>query len=270
MNLAKYLNEECIQIGAEVSDKSSVLRTIARLSKNCPVLQNISEEEILQGLIKREKLGSTGFDNGIAIPHCAFEDIPDAILGVLTVPDGVDFDSADGEPTKLVVFIIASEGKRNEHISILSAISSILRLPENVQEILSAKNASAVREIFLRHTESKKEPKLKKEYQQFTAIVQHEELFEDILNVFTEIGDCYVSVLEAKNAREYLYSLPLFHSFWNEEQTGFNRIILGLVSKALSNETARRLDMVLERAGKKSGVLVFFQDIAYMNGSLDL
>jgi hypothetical protein len=102
------------------------------------------------------------------------------------------------------------------------------------------------------------------------VIVQHEEIFNDVLTIFTEIPGCFVSVLEASNAGRYLYSLPLFAHFWNEEQMGFHRIIIAVVDTLLSNEAIRRLNMILDGLGDPSGLLLFTQDISYLNGSLNL
>lgn len=271
MNLAEYLREECIQWGVQAPDKPAVLKTIARLAKNSPVLGHIAEDEIFQGLMKREELGSTGIGDEIAIPHCAIDNLPEFVVGIVTVPEGVDFDALDGKKTRLFVFILAPREQKNEHIHVLSGISSVLRFPENVREILAGQHASAIRESFLRHTKLEdEEPKRTKNYKQFTVIVQHEEVFTEVLTIFTEIPGCFVSVLEASNAGRYLYSLPLFAHFWNEEQMGFHRIIFAAVDTLLSNEAIRRINMVIDSIGDPSGVLVFTQDISYLNGSLNL
>ncbi len=272
MNLADFLYEECIQCGADVSDKNSVLKAIATLAKNSPLLRQVNEDTIFQGLKEREDLGSTGFGDGIAIPHCTLDNIPDFVLGILTIPEGIDFDAIDGQKVKLLMFIIGPQEKRNDHIRVLSNLSSVLRFPENVREILAAKDPAVIRESFLRQTKVEKElPKTKQAYQQFTVIVQHEELFEDILSVFTELDGCSIAVLEANNAGQYLYALPLFSNFWSEEQKGFNRIILAVVSKALANETVRKINMLTEGLDEEeSGVLLYLQDIVYLNGSLNL
>jgi PTS system nitrogen regulatory IIA component len=271
MNLSEYLREECIQWGVQAPDKPSVLKAIAGLAKNCSVLKNVSEDDILKGLMEREKLGSTGIGDEIAIPHCAMDNLSEFVVGIVTIPEGMDFEALDGRKTKLFVFIIAPREQKNEHIRVLSGISSVLRFPENVREILAGQHASAIRESFLRHTQlEREEPKRTKNYKQFTVIVQHEEVFNDVLTVFTEIPGCLVSVLEASSAGRYLYSLPLFAHFWNEEQKGFHRIILAVVDSLLSNEAIRRINMVIDSIGDPSGVLLFTQDISYLNGSLNL
>ncbi|PIE31298.1 hypothetical protein CSA56_18665 [candidate division KSB3 bacterium] len=269
MNLADLLHEDCIQANITASDKRTVIRTIAQLAHRHPLLAEKSVEEIEQGLLDREETGSTGFGDGIAIPHCALDELSDFVLGILTRPDGIDFDSIDGQPTKLFVFIIAPASRRNEHIRILSAISSVLRSPVNVREILEADNPAVIRTSFLRHTHVEIDEK-QKGFNLFTVTVQRQDAFEDILSLFAEIPDCYISVLEANNAGRYLYALPLFANFWNAEKKGFQRTIQATVKKPRANETLRKLNMLLEDSNITDGVLVLLQDVLYLNGTIDL
>ena len=70
MNLADCFREECIKIGSESTDKESVLKEIAMVAKRHPGLADFSEDQVYQALLEREKIGSTGLEKGIAIPHC--------------------------------------------------------------------------------------------------------------------------------------------------------------------------------------------------------
>jgi len=270
MSLSKYLQEECIQTGFHASDKPSVLKAIARLAKHNLLLHTVSEEEILQGLMEREKVVSTGIGNGIAIPHCMLDTALGFVVGILVVPEGVDFDALDRRKTKVFVFILAPLEKKNEHIRVLSSVSNVLRSPDNVREILAGRSATEIRENFLRHIPVETETSAKKDYKQITVIVQHEEVFNQILTVFTEIPESFISVIEAGNVGHYLYSSPLFANFWKEEQKGFTRIILAAVNAALADETIRRISMIIEGTAERSGVLLFLQDISYLSGSLNL
>jgi PTS system nitrogen regulatory IIA component len=271
MNLSKYLHEECIQVRSGASNKLEVLEIIAQLAKNSPLLKHISEEEILEKLKEREELGSTGFGHEIAIPHCRLENVPDFVVGIVTIPEGVDFDAIDRSPTKLFIFIIAPIAKQNEHVHILSTISNVLRFPDNIRKLLTKQDAAAIRDYFLSQTSMEKEyPTLQKEYQQISVIVQREEIFHDILTIFAEIQGCYLSVFEANHASQYLYALPMFALFWNEERHDFQRVIVAIVPKLRANETVRRVNMILENMREETGVLLWLQDITYINGSLEL
>ena len=100
--------------------------------------------------------------------------------------------------------------------------------------------------------------------------MQDEAAFNDLLTIFTDIPNCFVSVLEANNAGKYLHALPLFANFWNEDQKGFQRMIIAVVNKSLANEAIRRAKMTMEEIEEDAGILLFTQPISYMSGSLNL
>jgi len=273
MGLIESLREECIQISIPESyprDKTSVLRAITQLAKKSPILTNLSEDNIFNGLNEREKLMSTGFGKGIAMPHCAFKDITEFVIGILTIPEGVDFDSLDGKRTKLFVFMISPESKRNEHIRLLSGISRILDKPDFVDRLVSIKKPELVREVFLQHSDIELPIKPQEESYLFHVIIQDEEKFNDILTIFTELEGCSVSVVEINNASYYLRTLPLFASFWNETQKGFNRMIIAIVNKSFSNDVLRRINLIIDGLNNKKDVMVMVQKLFYFNGSLSL
>ena len=78
---------------------------IVQTARKCSILKNVSDEEILNGLQDRESLGSTGFGKGIAIPHCRLKSVSDFVVGIMTVPAGVDFEALDGEAVNFIIFI---------------------------------------------------------------------------------------------------------------------------------------------------------------------
>ena len=270
MKLEEVLKNEFIKINSAAKNKKALISEIAEIAKKSPLLDSYKEEEIIKAIMEREELGSTGFGNGIAIPHCTLDKIEEFIVGLITIPDGVDFDSLDGKKVYLAAFIIAPTKKRNQHVRFLSNISSVLRKAENVNEILSAKTPEIARESFLRHLEFKEEVNGKKDYNIFTVVVQEEDEFDDILTIFTEIEDCSITVLEGNNAGYFLYSSPLFSNLWNERDKGFNRVIFALVKKSISNEVIRKMNMFVKDLGNRSGIMFVVQDLFYKNGSLDI
>ncbi|HHH75600.1 MAG TPA: hypothetical protein ENL03_01080, partial [Phycisphaerae bacterium] len=102
MTLFTALSAECIEAGASLSDKPSALRLVAKLAKASPASEGVSEAEIFAGLEQRESLGSTGFGGGIAIPHCRLDGVADFVVGLVSIPDGVDFDAMDGLAVRLI------------------------------------------------------------------------------------------------------------------------------------------------------------------------
>ena len=95
MSLFNVLRPEAIQAGTSATTKEALLHEIAVLAKKSPCLKNLSENDIYEGLSKRESLGSTGFGDGIAIPHCRLDGIDEFVVGIITSPQGIEFDALD-------------------------------------------------------------------------------------------------------------------------------------------------------------------------------
>ncbi|HCO92881.1 MAG TPA: hypothetical protein DIU00_02840 [Phycisphaerales bacterium] len=268
MKLADVLHKECVAINAKLGDKAEVLRQVAGLAKKSSILENLNEREILVGLQARESLGSTGVGKGIAIPHCRLKSAKDFVVGIVTVPSGVDFDALDGEKVRLIVFIIAPEVESNKHLRLLSVISQRLLAPKAIEQILAEQTPEGVCENFLRGPDveiSDRQPAVKNLIHVF---IQSEDMFRDILQILTGIETSSLVVVGAENAGVYLSKLPLFASFWSDEPSNFGRIIIAVVDKKLTNEALRRIESVAGDLGKGTGVMATVQEVNYVAGSL--
>jgi PTS system nitrogen regulatory IIA component len=152
MKLTELLRTECIRTGSTVDDKAMALCEVAALAKKSRVLKNISEEAILEALQERETLGTTAFGHGLAIPHCRMAGVPDFVVGLLTVPEGVSFEAEDGKKVHLLAFIIAPKENNNTHIRLLSAISQAFADESVVQKMIAAADSEHLQSLFLAAT----------------------------------------------------------------------------------------------------------------------
>ena len=152
MKLSELLRKECVQVGSTVDDKAMALCEIASLAKKSDILKNVSEEAILEALQERETLGTTAFGHGIAIPHCRMKGVQDFVVGLLTVPDGVEFESEDTHKVHLLVFIISPKNSDNAHIRLLSTISQALQDAEIVKKMIAARSSETLQSLFLEAT----------------------------------------------------------------------------------------------------------------------
>lgn len=269
MNLFDVLRPQCIGVGVTPADKQAVLREIARLAKQSPVLENVSQQDILAGLEEREALGSTGFGGGIAIPHCRLEAVRDFVVGIVTCARGVAFDATDEKPVRLMVFIVAPARESNEHIRLLSAISQALIIPGAVEDILSKNTATAVQESFLRHARDEEVTKDRAGGRLFHVFVRDEELFHQILHLFAGIESSSVAVVEGENAGVHLAKIPLFAGLWRDDGARFMRIIVAVVNERMANETIRRIERVTGPLDDRDDVMVTIQQLFYTAGSLE-
>jgi len=268
MDLINLVKVECTVTDASVSNKTECLQKVAQLAKTSSVLKNISETEILEALQKREDLGSTGFENGIAIPHCRLENVDEFVVGIMTIPEGIDFDALDGEKSNLIIFIVAPQSKTTEHVRLLSTISNILRIPEARKEMLAATAPETLLESFLRFNRNEADGKKMGSQSLFHITITNEDLFQNILQVVTAMEPVSLSIIEAKQASEYLAQMPIFAGFWNERESITNKIIIAQIDKPLTNETIRRLEDVTGKLDDCSEVAVCVQEISYSAGHL--
>jgi PTS system nitrogen regulatory IIA component len=268
MKLVDVLRAECIVAAATPVDKKAALRAVVSSAKCSPILSEITEDSILKEIEAREGLGSTGFGKGIAIPHCRLEGISDFIVGILTVPEGVDFDALDGEPVNLIVFIIAPATATNEHIKLLSAISQALQAPGAVKEMLAETSSEAVMESFLRHTRADLDTKDRGGKNMIHVFVQDEALFRDLVEVLTSTESSSVVIQEAENTGAYLAKMPLFAGFWRDEASGFCQLIIAVIDKKLTNVAVRAIEGITGDLDKVTGVMVVVQEVYYCAGNL--
>lgn len=268
MNLMKIAKPECIATDVSVSDKTDCLRKVAQLAKKSSSLENISETAVFEALQKREELGSTGFENGIAIPHCRMDKVEEFVVGVMTIPGGIEFDSLDGDKSDLIVFIIAPQSKTNEHVRLLSKVSNILRIPEARKAMLAADSAESLLENFLRFNSDEAESGKIGKQSLFHITITNENLFESVLQVVTAMEPTSLSIVDAKPASEYLAKIPLFAGFWNDRKSVTTKLIICQIDKRLRNETIRRIEDVTGKLDNCSEVAVCVQEIFYSAGQL--
>jgi PTS system nitrogen regulatory IIA component len=107
-------------------------------------LSGMGEREIFDALLQRERLGSTGIGNGIAIPHGKLASL-DHLFGVFArLEKPVDFEALDGEPVDLVFLLLAPEGAGADHLKALAKVARALRDPAIAQKLRKTKDAAAL------------------------------------------------------------------------------------------------------------------------------
>ena len=269
MSFLDLLHLDCIALSTEAGKKSDLLKQIASLAKKNPVLQTVSEKDIYQALTEREKICSTGIGNGMAIPHCSFEGLDNFAVGLLIAPNGVPFNSIDKKDVKIFFFIIGPRDQRNKHIKILSAISKLMKIDNFTPSLLTLKTGKEIIGYLQNQMEDKTLEPATTENCLFQVFIQKQSYFEEILQVFSSVVEGSVTVLDGENAGHYLHALPLFSAFWNDSAGRFNKIILAVIQKSMSNDVIRRINMIVEDMEHKPGVLVAVSELFYSFGSLD-
>ena len=99
-------------------------------------------------MIERERLGTTGVGNGIAIPHTKIDGINETQVIFLKLKDGVDFSASDGKKIDLVFSIIAPENSESDHLLILSSISNFIRKKQKIDRLRGSTNMEEILFLF--------------------------------------------------------------------------------------------------------------------------
>lgn len=169
MKITDLLSQEAIKLNGKSTNKKEAINELVELmSKNGNILD---KEKYKQVVLKREEEGSTGIGEGIAIPHGKTNAVLKPGLSAMVVPDGVEFDSLDGKPAKLLFLIAAPDSKDNIHLDVLSRLSTLLMDVEFRKALINAKTTKEFLNVIDQAEKSKvSETKEKKENYEILAI----------------------------------------------------------------------------------------------------
>jgi nitrogen PTS system EIIA component len=136
MKLTDFLDESSIVADLQASDKTKALEILVHaMSTSNPTM---NEQEILNVLLEREALGSTGIGDGIAIPHGKSAALSKIISGFGLSRQGIDFDSLDGKPAHLFFVLVAPENSVGTHLKVLARISRMLKNTDFRSKLMNA------------------------------------------------------------------------------------------------------------------------------------
>lgn len=120
--IADILTLERTQLGAQCTSKKRLIEHISHfLSEH---IEDTTADDIYDNLIAREKLGSTGIGEGIAIPHSRLRQCEDTLGALFLLEDPIDFDSIDRQPVDLVFVLLVPEEATEQHLQTLSMLAS--------------------------------------------------------------------------------------------------------------------------------------------------
>ena len=135
------------QVNVPGGSKKRVLEQIANLvARDIP---GLDAHDIFESLVAREKLGSTGFGNGIAIPHCRLAGCSVPASALLRLDAPVDFDALDGAPVDLLFVLLVPEAATEEHLELLRQIAGLLDRADVRERLRQAKDGFDLYQVVL-------------------------------------------------------------------------------------------------------------------------
>lgn len=141
MALAGLLQQNAILPAMKANSKKQLLQELAAKASK---LTGLPEREIFDVILQRERLGSTGVGNGIAIPHGKLTNLT-SIIGIFArLETPVDFEALDDQPVDLVFMLLAPEGAGADHLKALSRIARVLRDQDMVAKLRATSSETAL------------------------------------------------------------------------------------------------------------------------------
>lgn len=136
MQITDLLKPQSILLNADPVTKADAIYTLGELMDKGGHLTD--KAEYLKAVFAREESGSTGLGDGIATPHAKSAGVKEAGLAAMVVPNGVDFEALDGQPSRLFFMIAAPEGAADTHVEVLSKLATTMVIDPDFKEALIA------------------------------------------------------------------------------------------------------------------------------------
>lgn len=147
MNLiAKLLPPSNVVLDLEATSKKRVFEQAGLLFENH---QGIARSKVFDSLFARERLGSTGLGQGVAVPHGRIKGLREAIAAFIRLADPIPFDAPDGRPVAMLMFLLVPEQATQQHLEILSELAQMLSDRNFRESLLAAPEASAVHHLLV-------------------------------------------------------------------------------------------------------------------------
>lgn len=142
MNLKKAITQETICLHLKGNTKPEIIEELVDLLVSAGKIRD--RKSAIKAILEREKKMSTGMQNGIAIPHGKTDTLEGLVAALGVKKDGVDFQSLDGQPSRIFVITLSPVNRTGPHIQFMAEISRLLNTPEIRERVLNAQNEDEI------------------------------------------------------------------------------------------------------------------------------
>lgn len=141
MQLAELIQEEVIKVGLTARDKWEAIEELVDVLVGAHEIRLADRPEVIEAVRIRERSFSTGLKYGLAVPHGSVECVNEIVAALGTSAEGIPFESADGQPARLVILLVLPKGKFQHHVRTLAGVSRLATRPELREQVLAASTA---------------------------------------------------------------------------------------------------------------------------------
>ena len=146
MHLTEFLDFDAIKPALSPGNKRALFQQLASLAAS---RLDIQQNAVLETINEREKLGSTGFGDGVAIPHGKVEGLSQIYCLFVRLSEPVQYKAIDGEPVDLVFLLLSPPEAGAEHLKALAAISRVVRHGPTLEKMRGARSRDALAAVLL-------------------------------------------------------------------------------------------------------------------------
>jgi PTS system nitrogen regulatory IIA component len=145
MNISEILSPDCVFADVDCHSKKDALDTLAKTIANSD--NSISQTEVFDCLIARERLGSTGLGKGIAIPHGRLKQGKKTLAAFIQLDEAVDYDAVDKVPVDLLFALIVPEDSTEEHLQTLAKLAEKFSDTDTIRKLRRSNTATEIYSI---------------------------------------------------------------------------------------------------------------------------
>ena len=147
MNLiSQLLPSSNVIVDLDVASKKRVFEQAGLLFENT---QHIARSQVFESLFAREKLGSTGLGQGVAIPHGRIKGLREAVAALIRMKEAIPFDAPDGQPVNLACILLVPEKATDKHLQILSELAQMFSDKKLRESLLQSKDADGIHQLIV-------------------------------------------------------------------------------------------------------------------------
>lgn len=274
MELIEIVDRKCCAVNFKASDKEDALKKIAKIALRSSLMDKIDEETLFRLLKEREDEGSTGFGDGIAMPHAKINGMDSFLVFIIASNRGVEFDSLDKKKVKLIFVILGPAEAVQDHLKILATISRTLGTSPGVRnEMMKSLTNTSLYEAFIRHSRANTGDSTKTKKMKLLYIVLYiEDFLYDILEFFIEMGIDGTTIIESSGMGEYISNVPMFAEFigFMKENKNRSKTLMTLVPEHKLDDIIEGIEDITGDLDKKQGAMIIVTDISFFKGTMKM
>lgn len=146
MKIKQILSPAVVSTSLKSSTKEEIIRELLDLLVSAGYVSD--KDEVFAALMERERKMSTGIQHGVAIPHAKTKTVKNLVACIGLKPEGVDFNSLDGQPSRIFIMTLSPIDRVGPHVQFLAEVSMVIKTEEARAKILQAKTAQEVLAVF--------------------------------------------------------------------------------------------------------------------------